>query len=164
MSLEDDLHRVAHQEKRLQFDRFGPAEAWGLGLRLKKAAEARQAALAIDISTPAQQLFHVAMPGATPNNSDWIRRKRNVVFRFFRSSYGLGLQMLQRQTTLLAAYDLELKDYADQGGSFPIMVTGTGFVGAVTVSGLPQREDHTLVVDVLAEMLGQDIADITLAP
>jgi uncharacterized protein (UPF0303 family) len=164
MSLEDDLHIVALQEQRLRFDRFGPAEAWNLGLRLKEAAEARQAALAIDISLPGQQLFHFAMPGATPNNADWIRRKRNTVFRFFRSSYGVGLQMQQRQTTLAAAYALELSDYADHGGSFPILLTGSEFIGAVSVSGLPQREDHGLVVAVLAGMLGQDTADITLAP
>jgi uncharacterized protein (UPF0303 family) len=163
MSLEDDLHRVTLQEQRLRFAHFGPDEAWDLGNRLKTAAEARQAALAIDISLPLQQLFHFATVGATPNNSDWIRRKRNVVFRFFRSSYGVGLQMAQRQTTLLAAYDLDLRDYADHGGSFPIIVTGTGFIGAVTVSGLPQREDHALVVEVLAEMLGQNISDIALA-
>lgn len=164
MSLEDDLHIVALQEQRLRFNHFGPAEAWDLGLRLKAAAESRQAALAIDVSLPLQQLFHCAMPGATPNNADWIRRKRNTAFRFFRSSYGVGLQMLQRQTTLLAAYDLELHDYADHGGSFPIVVAGAGCIGAVTISGLPQREDHGLVVEVLAAMLDQDPDGITLAP
>lgn len=163
MSLEDDLQIVALQEQRLRFDRFGPNEAWELGRRLKEAAESRQCALAIDISLQGQQLFHYAMPGATPNNADWIRRKRNTVFRFFRSSYGVGLQMLQRQTTLPTAYALELRDYADHGGSFPIVVAGAGCIGAVTVSGLPQREDHGFVVKVLAEMLGQDPSDITLA-
>ena len=164
MSLEEDLHRVALQEQRLKFDRFGPEEAWEIGRCLKETAEARQAFLAIDISLHAQQLFHFAMPGAAPNNADWVRRKRNTVFRFFRSSYGVGLQMQQRQTTLLAAYDLELHDYADHGGSFPIVIPGPGCIGAVTVSGLPQREDHGLVVEVLAKMLGQDIADLALAP
>ncbi|PKU25422.1 heme-degrading domain-containing protein [Telmatospirillum siberiense] len=164
MSLEDDLRIVALQEQRLLFDRFGPAEAWDLGRRLKEAAESRRATLAIDISTQMQQLFHFAMPGAAPNNADWIRRKRNTVLRFFRSSYGVGLQMQQRQTTLQAAYALEMTDYADHGGSFPLVVKGMGCIGAVTVSGLPQREDHGLVVEVLADMLGQDRDGITLAP
>ncbi len=164
MSLEDDLHIVAGQEQRLQFERFGPAEAWELGRRLKEAAESRRACLAIDVSLQVQQLFHFAMPGAAPNNADWIRRKRNTVFRFFRSSYGVGLQMLQRQTTLAAAYALPLSDYADHGGSFPIVVAGTGCIGAVSVSGLPQREDHGLVVEVLAGMLGRETDGITLSP
>lgn len=164
MSLDEDLRRVTLQEERLHFDRFDPELAWELGRRLKDAAASRGVAVAIDISTPGQLLFHFAMAGATPNNADWIRRKRNAVFRFQRSSYGLGLQMRQRQTTLLQSYDLPLCDYADHGGCFPIVVTGVGFVGAVTISGLPQREDHNLVVETVARMLGRDISDITLSP
>lgn len=164
MSLEDDLRIVALQEQRLRFDRFGPAEAWELGRRLKETAESRQAFLAIDISSQLQQLFHFAMPGTSPNNSDWIRRKRNTVLRFFRSSYGVGLQMQQRQTTLQTSYCLDFADYADHGGGFPIVVRDMGCIGAVTVSGLPQREDHGLVVEVLAGMLGQAVADIALTP
>ena len=30
----------------------------------------------------------------------------------------------------------------------------TGFVGTIAVSGLPQREDHCLVVEAIAESLG----------
>lgn len=155
---------IALQEQRLRFDRFGPAEAWELGRRLKDRAEAAQASLAIDISSPSHQLFHFSMPGASPNNADWIRRKRNTVLRFFRSSYGVGLQMQQRDTTLETAYCLPFADYAGHGGGFPIFVKDMGCIGAVVVSGLPQREDHRLVVEVLADMLGQGIADITLAP
>jgi uncharacterized protein (UPF0303 family) len=39
--------------------------------------------------------------------------------------------------------------FAAHGGAFPILVRGTGCVGTVAVSGLPQRDDHRLVVDVL---------------
>jgi uncharacterized protein (UPF0303 family) len=39
------------------------------------------------------------------------------------------------------------------GGAFPIIVRNVGVVGTVTVSGLPQEEDHRPVVDVLREFL-----------
>jgi uncharacterized protein (UPF0303 family) len=163
MSLDDDLQRITLQEQRLQFDRFDPTVALELGLLLKEIAEARGAAVTIDISLHGQQLFHFAMAGTSPNNADWIRRKRNVVARYYRSSYAIGLQMAQRQTTLQAAVGLDLKDYADHGGSFPLVVKGAGCIGAVTVSGLPQREDHALVVDALGAFLGCSIDDISLS-
>ena len=162
MSVEEDLRRVTLQEQRLQFPSFDPARAWDLGVALKEAAESRSQAVAIDVSLHGYPLFFHAMPGTTPNNADWIRRKRNTVFRFFRSSFGMGLTMAQRQTTLSAAYGLAATDYADHGGGFPLFVAGTGCIGAVTVSGLPQRDDHCLVVSTLAAMLQRDISDITL--
>jgi uncharacterized protein (UPF0303 family) len=65
------------------------------------------------------------------------------------------------QTTLQGRSGLELKDYAPHGGCFPILLAGTGCVGTITVSGLPQRDDHMLVVSVLQEYLhlnGEDLA------
>src|SRR5215469_1195291 len=41
---------------------------------------------------------------------------------------------------------LELKDFAAHGGGFPILLEGTGCIGTITVSGLPQREDHALAL------------------
>ncbi|MTJ83716.1 MAG: heme-degrading domain-containing protein [Telmatospirillum sp.] len=162
MSLDEDLRRIAEQERRLQFPSFDPAGAWLLGTRLKEAAEAKGAAVAIDISLHGRPLFFYAMPGTTPSNADWIRRKRNTVFRFFRSSYAMGLLMESRKTTLADAYGLAPADYADAGGSVPLQIAGQGAIGAVTVSGLPQRDDHSLVVSVLAATLGLDIADVAL--
>ena len=91
-----DLDRIALQEQRLQFERFDAATAWTLGMRLKEAAEAHGVAVAIDIQLQGQPLFFYAMPGTTPDNVDWIRRKRNVVQRFHKSSYAMGLQLKQR--------------------------------------------------------------------
>jgi uncharacterized protein (UPF0303 family) len=36
-------------------------------------------------------------------------------------------------------------------------------VGTVTVSGVPQREDHGIVVEALAGLLGRDVAGLALA-
>ena len=57
---------------------------------------------------------------------------------------------------------LDPRDYAPHGGSFPILLSGTGYVGTITVSGLPQREDHSLVVETVAGYQGRDLSDIAL--
>jgi uncharacterized protein (UPF0303 family) len=162
MSLDQDLERIALQEQRLRFKRFDAALAWTLGERLKGAAETRKVSVAIDIQFHAQPLFFYAMPGTTPNNVDWIRRKSNVVRRFHRSSYAIGLTMDREKTTLEAKTGVDLRDYATHGGSFPIIVEGTGCIGSITVSGLPQRDDHALVVAVLADYLGVPLAEVAL--
>jgi len=59
-------------------------------------------------------------------------------------------------------YGLDSKDYAAHGGCFPILLEGTGCVGTITVSGLPQRQDHALVVAVLQKYLKVDDEDLAL--
>ena len=157
-----DLDRIALQEQRLQFERFDATTAWALGVRLKEAAEAHDFAVAIDIQLHGQPLFFCAMPGTTPDNVDWIRRKRNVVLRFQRSSYAVGLQLQQRGTTLEQQIAVDPRDYAPHGGCFPLNLIGTGCIGTITVSGLPQRQDHELVVEVLAALLGQPLDELAL--
>lgn len=161
MDIEEDLRRIALQEERLQFDHFSAATAWDLGKRLKEIGAARRAAIVIDIHLQALPLFYFASEGTTPDNPEWVRRKRNIVRRFFRSSYAIGLLVKQEKMNLDA---LDPRDYAAHGGSFPILLPGTGCVGTITVSGLPQRQDHCLVVETVAEFLGRDISDVALAP
>jgi uncharacterized protein (UPF0303 family) len=55
-----------------------------------------------------------------------------------------------------------MADYALAGGGFPIRLEGTGVIGAITVSGLPERDDHCLVVDALCDHLGRDRAALAL--
>ncbi len=63
-------------------------------------------------------------------------------------AWELGIALRQ------AADRLGAGDYMAHGGSFPIRLAGPTCIGAVTVSGLPQREDHALVTRTLAEFLG----------
>jgi len=162
MGLEEDLARIALQERRLQFRAFDAETAWAIGTALKTAAKNRQASVAIDIQVHGHTLFAYAMQGTTPDNLDWIRRKRNLVQRCHRSSYAIGLKLTRTKSTLQEKMFLDPKDYAAHGGCFPILLEGTGCVGTITVSGLPQREDHNLVVQVIQEFLGLANEDLAL--
>ncbi|HYF65383.1 MAG TPA: heme-degrading domain-containing protein [Herpetosiphonaceae bacterium] len=162
MTTDHDLSRIQLQEERLQFERFDAATAWDLATRLKATAEERGLAVTIDIQLHGRPLFFYSLPGSGPDTVDWVRRKRNVVLRYHRSSYAIGLQLEKDGTTLTEQLGLDLRDYAPHGGCFPILLRGTGCVGTITVSGLPQRVDHELIIEALAGMLGLDYAGLAL--
>ena len=102
--IEEDLQRIALQEERLQFDHFDAQTAWELGSRLCEVAEERHLGIVIDIQLHGLPLFYFACQGTTPDNPEWVRRKRNIVRRFFRSSYAIGL-MVKSQKISLDALD-----------------------------------------------------------
>jgi uncharacterized protein (UPF0303 family) len=162
MGLSEDLERVGLQERELRLSRLDARVAWELGVRLRTMAEERGLAVAIDVRRFGQPLFYAALEGTTADNVEWVRRKSNVVARFHRSSYAVGLKLKAKNESLAEQQGLQLADYAAHGGSFPLAVEGAGVVGSVTVSGLPQRADHELVVEAFCGLLGLDYADLRL--
>jgi uncharacterized protein (UPF0303 family) len=155
---------LALQEQALILPRFDHEVAWRLGTMLRELALTRNLPLAIDVRRFGQPLFYCALAGSTPNNADWVRRKSNVVAQFLRSSYAVGLDMQQRNTDLTEKHGLPLSEYAAHGGGFPIRVENAGVVGSMTVSGLPPRADHELVVEALCLETGQNYSVLQLAP
>jgi uncharacterized protein (UPF0303 family) len=152
MPITEDLEIIARQESELRFPAFDYDAAWRLGVSLRDLAISRKQSIVVDIrrfGQPHQQLFYTALAGTTPDNQRWVQRKINVVSRFHRSSYAIGLTLEQTNRTFSDRYNLPEADYAPHGGCFPIHVAGTGIIGSITVSGLPQREDHNLVVEAL---------------
>jgi uncharacterized protein (UPF0303 family) len=162
MSLEQDIELIAKQEAALVFDEFDASTAWQLGSALQALAHSRSLPVVIDITLHSMPLFYLAMPGSTPDNPRWVRRKRNVVLHFLQSSYAVGRKLALQETTLEAKFALADADYAAHGGSFPINVKSVGCIGAVTVSGLPQRDDHNLVAEALAAILRHEERELTL--
>ena len=163
MEVSEDVERVGLQERELQLTRMDEQMAWEIGSRLRAMAEERGLAIVVDVRRFGQPLFYTALKGTTPDNVEWVKRKSNVVARFHRSSYGVGLNMKMKNDSL-EARGLPINEYASHGGSFPLAVKGAGIVGSVTVSGLPQRADHELVVEALCGILGRDYAEMKLGP
>ncbi len=162
MDIDAQLKIVALQEQRLQFDRFDANTAFDIGSRIKALAEQRKLAVAIDIQLSGWPLFYFSMPGTGPNNADWLRRKRNTVLRFHKSSHRVDLELQQKKTTLTERQGLSAADYVAAGGGFPIILKSTGCVGVIGVSGLSRQEDHELVVEAVAGFLGQSLEGLLL--
>jgi len=157
VSIESDLKTIAAQEQQLQFSAFSADTAWALGSHLRADAIARGAAMTFEIQIAGRTLLLVTTEGAPAGQADWIRRKRNVVMRFGRSSYAVGRQLELDGMTIEQRHGLTLADYAMHGGGFPIILRGTGVIGSVIASGLHQRVDHAMVVDALAAVLGFEV-------
>lgn len=161
-ALARDLERLALQEQRLVLPRFDADDAWALGSALRQRALERGVAVSIEIRLARETVFFCAMTGTAPANADWARRKRNVVELLHQSSYHVGRQLAREGSTLEAKMGLPLRDHATHGGCVPLRVAGVGVVGTATVSGLPQREDHAMLVEALAPRCGVPLEDIAL--
>ncbi|PKL08452.1 MAG: hypothetical protein CVV51_08930 [Spirochaetae bacterium HGW-Spirochaetae-7] len=140
------LDSIAADEAELVLDRFDEDDAWRLGNLLVEEARRRSASVAIDIRRPGRILFHAALAGATGDNDEWIRRKANVCFRFERSSLAVHVSLALAGLTIEEKSHVSSMEFSAHGGAFPIRVKGAGLVACATVSGLPQEEDHALVV------------------
>jgi uncharacterized protein (UPF0303 family) len=162
MGIAEDLDRIALQERELLLPRFDADFAWELGMKLRTMAAERKLPIVIDVRRFGQVLFYAAMEGTTPDNFEWVRRKSNVVARYHCSSYAIGLKEKLKNETITEVQGLPIADFATHGGCFPLAVAGAGVVGSVTVSGLPQRSDHELVVEALCALAGKDYGKLRL--
>ena len=144
---------IEAQERTLVFRGFSNDDAWALGSILVELARERVLAVTIDITRGEQQLFHAAMPGTSAHNDAWITRKTRTVREFSVSSLLAGQRAKLGGNSFEAAPWIDPLRYAGRGGSFPINVAGVGVVGTVTVSGLPQLEDHALAVEAVTAFL-----------
>jgi uncharacterized protein (UPF0303 family) len=157
-----DIDIILAQETALVFQSFSEAEAFALGCHVVRLAESRGQGVFIDIRLWDRVLFTHAMAGTSCDNEDWVRRKVNVVKRFQMSSYRKGLEMKRDGKSFGEASGTSDADYAAHGGGFPIRLKQGPVIGCVTVSNLPQREDHKLTVEAIALHLGLDPADFAL--
>jgi uncharacterized protein (UPF0303 family) len=147
------IAQLEAQEHELVFRRFDNKDAWILGSAMVAAATERSLPVTIDIRRHGHQLFHVALAGTVPDNDAWIERKVNVVNRFGASSYLVGRRLAASGTSLDQSLGVDPVRFAAHGGAFPIRIAEVGVVGTVTVSGLPQSEDHAFATEMIRAFL-----------
>lgn len=162
MAAAEDIQIIQRQEAELVFDCFDEAVAFALGTAIRDRALKENLPIIVDIRTFDRPLFYAAMPGSNASNPDWARRKINVVRRYLRSTYHMVLEHQRPDRTFKPGEGLDIADYVLAGGGFPVTVKGAGVIGAIAVSGLPERDDHAVVVEALCAFLGKDAAALAL--
>jgi uncharacterized protein (UPF0303 family) len=148
------IAEIEAQIAALQFPAFSKDDALNLGLLLVELGKDGGLPIAIDVSKGEHVLFHVALDGATPDNGHWVKAKRRTAARYEEPSLLVGLRGRLGGGRIEDNTWFDQSTYAAHGGAFPIYVQGVGAVATVTVSGLPQKADHDLVVRALREILG----------
>lgn len=154
------ISALEQQEQALVLGGFDEDTAFEIGNALRERAVASKAPVVIDIRTANRRLYFAALPGSAPDNDEWARRKGNMALRKQCSSLLCGERLKASGQSVGQDMGLDPLDYAAHGGSFPVRVTGVGVVAVITVSGLPSRDDHELIVGVLARYL--DVQNISL--
>jgi uncharacterized protein (UPF0303 family) len=158
----DDIETIKRQEATLVFSEFDEAIAFEIGTAIRDRALAGNLPIIVDIRTFDRPLFYAALPGSNASNPDWARRKINVVKRFLRSTYRMVLEQQRPDRSFKIGEGLDIADYVLAGGGFPVTVKGAGVIGVIAVSGLPEQEDHGVVVDALCDHLGVDKRGLAL--
>ncbi len=154
--MNEKLKKLLLEEGELQFTKFNADVAWQLGSDLAARAKMEDLSITIDITQGDHQLFHFSRPGTSADNDEWVKRKVRIVYRFGHSSLYMGELLRSKGKSLEDAYMISEKEYAAHGGCFPIVIRGSGVIGTITVSGLPQEDDHQVVVDTLRNYLKQE--------
>lgn len=143
---------VAAQEAGLVLSSFTLADALRLGAIAQAHAERDALPIIIQVRHGRRIAFMMALPGSKSDSENWIRRKAAVVEKLETSTMYQKLRYLERGTTFNAATGLDELEFAAHGGGMPISATSVGIVGSMYVSGLPDTEDHALIVRCLSEL------------
>ena len=154
--MDEILKQLLQEEEELQFSRFNEDTAWSFGSQLVERARTQGLPITIDIMRGTHQLFHASLHGSSPDNDEWVKRKVRLVYRFGHSSFYIGQLLKSKGKRLEESYLVSETEYAPHGGCFPVILKDTGVIGTVTVSGLPQEEDHRFVVQALRDYLARE--------
>ena len=164
MAIAEDIAKIIDQERGLVFPEFDEQVAFAVATIVRDRALSEKHAVVCDIRLWDRPLVYFALPGTTGDHPVWELRKSNTVRRLLKSSYRAVLEQGRSDEIFAEDRAMPAADYALSGGSFPIRVTGAGVIGAVTISGLHQRDDHELVVAAICRQLGVEGKELALPP
>jgi len=150
---------LLEQEATLVFESFDRGTAVDLGLVAVTFGRARSRPIVVEIRGADQVLFRAALPGSGLDNDHWIARKAALVELLGHSTLYYRRAHEEAGQTFTEHFGLSEELYAAHGGGLPLHVTGgpdgPSRVGVMVVSGLPQLDDHALVVECLQAVLGR---------
>ena len=152
------LETLEQQEQELVFDSFTNSDALKLGTILAGKIEQYEEPLTVRIFIGDVIVYQYTKAGDEEFRFGWTYRKYQLVKKTGHSSMHsrIRAQFLGEFADLTAQPEV----YGFGCGAFPITVKGKGIIGAATVSGLPDPDDHPIVVHAIEELLGKKTAEL----
>jgi uncharacterized protein (UPF0303 family) len=149
------IESLAQEQQELQLEYFDYNFAGQLGLLIRDQAIKAALPISITVAHGADVVFSILMPGATADNSAWAARKRCVAHRFHRSSLAMRLEAEQGKYDFNLRFRLPEAEFVASGGGVPLILRNGTLIGTAGVSGMPDVEDHRLVVVALMQILAK---------
>jgi uncharacterized protein (UPF0303 family) len=162
MAAEDDIRIIAGQEAALVFTSLDEDTAFAIGADAREAAKRLGRGIAVGVYLWDRTLFLGTTAGASDSNRRWAERKAGLTRLQMKSSYRVVLERGDKPRMMEPSWAMDIADYAIAGGAFPLTVKGIGVVGAVSVSGLSERQDHEVGRAAICRVLGLDPAKFAL--
>ena len=146
---------LALEAKALQLSSLSQAEALEIGTIAQAIGLDRKLPIAIEVRMKEWTIFHVSLPGSTPENDSWITRKARVVNATGNSTMYERVLAEEQGIDWYAVKGLSEESHAIHGGGLALNVVGLGLTGILLISGLPQVDDHLLGVEIITEYLAR---------
>jgi uncharacterized protein (UPF0303 family) len=147
--------QLLDEERILTLPSLDLARALEIGEITKSIAVLKNLPIAIEVIIGDWIVYHVSLPGSTPENDWWMSRKARTVMLKHHSTMYERVSAEERGVDWHEENNLLDETHAIHGGGLPLITKDDGFVGVLLISGLPQVEDHLLGVEVLTEFLAR---------
>ena len=147
--------QLLNEEQILTLPSLDLSSALEIGEIAKTFGQLRNLPIAIEVRLGNWTVYHVSLPGSTPENDWWVSRKARTVILKHHSTMYERVSAEERGVDWHKENNLPDETHAIHGGGLPLTTKNEGFVGVLLISGLPQVEDHLLGVEVLTEFLAR---------
>jgi uncharacterized protein (UPF0303 family) len=146
---------LALEAKTLTLASLTQAQALEIGGIAQELGLDRKLPIATEVRMKDWVVFHASLPGSSPQNDDWMRRKANVANATGHSSMYEKVLVEEQGVDWHQSTGLLEADHAVYGGGLALNVVGLGLTGVLLISGLTEVEDHLLGVEILTEYLAR---------
>ena len=147
--------QLLNEEQILTLPSLDLSSSLEIGEIAKTLGQLRNLPIAIEVRLGNWTIYHVSLPGSTPENDRWVSRKARTVILKHHSTMYERVSAEERGVDWHKENNLPDETHAIHGGGLPLITKNEGFVGVLLISGLPQVEDHLLGVEVLTEFLAR---------